>query len=187
MSLLEQELLDQGAAIGKRAPSGGAAACAAAELIARPDVDYLLLAARGSSDNAARFALYAFSDEVRMAVALAAPSLYSDPESSPDIRGAAVLGISQSGQSPDIVGVLAAARAQGRPTIALTNDEASPLAAVANVVVPLDTGPERSVAATKTYLSSLRAIEQIIDRLSPDDERARWLDRLPELVDDGIR
>jgi glutamine---fructose-6-phosphate transaminase (isomerizing) len=79
--------------------------------------------------------------------------------------------------------VLAAARLQGRPTIALTNDESSPLALAADQVVPLETGPERSVAATKTYLSSLYAIEQIIQHLRPDDDRGRWLDRLPELVD----
>jgi glucosamine--fructose-6-phosphate aminotransferase (isomerizing) len=185
-SLLEQELVQQGSVLASRAPIAATAAGAAAEVIGHPSVDYLLIAARGSSDNAARFAQYALGAEARLNVALAAPSLFAEPEQAPDLRGAAVLGISQSGQSPDIVGVLATGRLQGRPTIALTNDEHSPLAAMAEVVVPLATGPERSVAATKTYIASLHAIEQIIERLRPDAERARWLERLPSLVEEAV-
>src|SRR4051794_33108102 len=71
------------------------------------------------------------------------------------------MAISQSGRSPDVLGVVAAARSQGRPTIALTNDPASRLAAAADVVVPLLAGEERSVAATKTYMASLHAVAQI--------------------------
>jgi glutamine---fructose-6-phosphate transaminase (isomerizing) len=186
MSLLEQELLEQGSVLAQRARSGDAAAAAAAELLGGSGIDYLLVAARGSSDNAARFAQYAVGAEAGLNVALAAPSLFAEPERAPSLRGAAVLGISQSGQSPDIVGVLEAARAQERPTIALTNDERSPLAAAADVVVPLATGPERSVAATKTYLASLHAIEQIVQHLRPDRDRARWLERLPKLVEETI-
>ncbi|MDX6626470.1 MAG: hypothetical protein QOE56_1459 [Solirubrobacterales bacterium] len=158
----------------------------AARAIGAPSVDYLLIAARGSSDNAARFGQYAFGTETQLSVALAAPSLFSEPDNAPDLRGAAVLGISQSGQSPDIVGVLAAAREQGRPTVAMTNDERSPLAALADVIVPLATGPERSVAATKTYLASLQALVQIIDGMCPDRDRQSWLQRLPDLVDAAV-
>lgn len=181
-SLLERELRQQGASLAARATMSGRAADAA-RAIAAPDVDYLLIAARGSSDNAARFGQYEFGAETHLSVALAAPSLFREPGAVPSLRGAAVLGISQSGQSPDIVGVLAAAREQGRPTVALTNDEDSPLAAVADVVVPLATGAERSVAATKTYLASLHALVQIVEATNPDAERRIWLDRLPEMVD----
>jgi glucosamine--fructose-6-phosphate aminotransferase (isomerizing) len=182
VSLLEQELSEQGSVLARRAPIM-AAAEDAARLLADHNVDYLLIAARGSSDNAARFGQYALGAETHLNVALAAPSLFNPVSAAPDLRGAAVLGISQSGQSPDIVGVLAAAREQGRPTIAITNDDASPLAGVADVVVPLATGPERSVAATKTYLASLHALMQIIEALQPDPERRGWLERLPDLVD----
>jgi glucosamine--fructose-6-phosphate aminotransferase (isomerizing) len=119
-------------------------------------------------------------------VALAAPSLYADPDAAPLLAGTAVLGISQSGQSPDIVAVLAAGRAQGRPTIAITNDGASPLAAQADVVIPLATGEERSVAATKTYIASLHAVHQILEALHPSAERREWLARLPALVDEIV-
>jgi glutamine---fructose-6-phosphate transaminase (isomerizing) len=181
-SLLEQELSEQGSVLARRAAHMPSAENVA-RLLSDSDVSYLLIAARGSSDNAARFGQYALGLEPQLNVALAAPSLFKAAPQSPNLRGAAVLGISQSGQSPDIVGVLAAARDQGRPTIAITNDEASPLAAVADVIVPLATGPERSVAATKTYLASLHALMQIVEALRPDPERRAWLERLPALVD----
>jgi glutamine---fructose-6-phosphate transaminase (isomerizing) len=187
-SRLEAELLEQGSVLrGRMQPKLSGAAGDAARLLSHPSVDEVLIAARGSSANAARFAQYALGGEVRQNVGLAAPSLFSDPARAPDLRGAAVLGISQSGQSPDVTRVLAAARQQGRPTVALTNNEGSPLAWIADAVVPLGAGAERSVAATKTYLASVHAIVQIIQRLRPDPERARWLEQLPDLVDDAIR
>jgi glucosamine--fructose-6-phosphate aminotransferase (isomerizing) len=93
-----------------------------------------------------------------------------------------VLGISQSGSSPDVVGVLAAARAQDRPTIAITNDRDSALAAGADAVVELGVGAERSVAASKTYLASVQALALIASRLAPKRVTRDWLERLPELA-----
>ena len=88
----------------------------------------------------------------------ATPSLYTIYEQPPRLDGALVIGISQSGASPDVASVLAEARRQGRPTIALTNDADSPLAHAADAVLPLEAGEERAVAATKTYVNSLGAI-----------------------------
>jgi glucosamine--fructose-6-phosphate aminotransferase (isomerizing) len=141
---LEREILAQGGALRDRAGAGLEAARAAAELLG--GVDYLLVAARGSSDNAARYGQYLLGAEAGLTVALAAPWLYTGR--APRIGAGGVLGISQSGRSPDIVAVLAAARAQERPAVAMTNDEGSPLARTADVVIPLAVGPERSVAAT---------------------------------------
>jgi len=80
-------------------------------------------------------------------VSLATPSLHSLYHLPPRLAGALVVGISQSGQSPDIVAVLEEGRRQGRPTLAITNDGSSPLAATADHVVELHAGSERSVAA----------------------------------------
>jgi glucosamine--fructose-6-phosphate aminotransferase (isomerizing) len=181
-TILEQEISEQGAVLARRAATGEEFATAAAALIARDDVDHVVIAARGSSDNAARFAQYLLGQESRLEVGLATPWLYRRPDAAPRLPRAAAIGISQSGRSPDIVAVLAAARQQGRPTIAITNDADSPLAAEADVVVPLLTGPERSVAATKTYVASLHAIVQIQQALAPAADRARWLERLPGLA-----
>jgi glucosamine--fructose-6-phosphate aminotransferase (isomerizing) len=181
-TILEQEIAAQATVLASRAAAGAESAAAAVAAIARDDVDHVVIAARGSSDNAARFAQYLLGQESRLEVGLATPWLYRRPDAAPRLPRAAVVGISQSGRSPDIVAVLAAGRDQGRPTIAITNEPGSPLAAEADVVVPLLAGSERSVAATKTYLASLHAIVQIQQALGPDAGRARWLDRLPDLV-----
>jgi glucosamine--fructose-6-phosphate aminotransferase (isomerizing) len=185
MSSLEREIREQGDALRSRSEPGWHYAREAAELL---HGSHLIVAARGSSDNAALYLQYLLGRRGGMTVGLAAMSLYSSPESAPDLSGAAVLGISQSGRSPDVVGVLAAARAQQRPAIAITNDPDSPLAAEADVVVPLLVGEERSVAATKTYTATLHAIAQIAASLRP--ECFGWFDELPEAmtraVDDAL-
>ena len=179
---LEREIRSQGQALRERSGRGAIAAAQAADRLA-DGVDYLLIAARGSSDNAARFGQYLFGAELRLTVALAAPSLYSAAEHAPRIGAGAALAISQSGRSPDVVGVLVAARAQGRPAIALTNDESSPLARSADVVVPLAVGAERSVAATKTYTASLHALAQIAAALHRGGPLTADLDAVPHLVE----
>jgi glucosamine--fructose-6-phosphate aminotransferase (isomerizing) len=181
-SRLEMEIAGQGAALRDRGVLPAGAVIAAAEVLSRPDVTHVIVAARGSSDNAARFAQYLFGDELRLQVGLAAPWLFRDPERAPHLAGAAVIGISQSGQSPDVVAVLAAARRQGRRTVAVTADADSPLADQGDVVVTLDIH-ERSVAATKTYIATLHALVQVTQAVAPNPARQEWLERLPALVD----
>jgi glucosamine--fructose-6-phosphate aminotransferase (isomerizing) len=177
--LLETEIREQGRVLAARTEPGWAAALEACELL-RP-AEHVVLAARGTSDNAARYAQYLFGSELRLLAGLAAPWLYASA-AQPKLAHAAVIAISQSGRSPDVVAVMAAARAQGQPAIAITNDPSSPLAEVADVVVPLLAGEERSVAATKTYLCSLHAIAQICAGLSGDHTGSGWFERLPDLV-----
>lgn len=123
-----------------------------------PACQYAVIAARGSSDHAATYATYAWAGLVGWPVALATPSLHTLYQTPPRFAGALVVGISQSGQSPDIISVVAEARRQGRPTIAITNDPASPLALAADHVVGLHMGAEQSIAATKTYTAQLLAM-----------------------------
>jgi glutamine---fructose-6-phosphate transaminase (isomerizing) len=119
---------------------------------------YALLAARGTSDNAARYGQYILGAINRLPVALAAPSLFTRYQSPPHLEGSLIIGISQSGQSPDIVSVLEEGRRQGVPTIAITNDLESPLAQAAEYNIALGVGKETSVAATKTYTAQLTAL-----------------------------
>ncbi len=123
--------------------------------------------------------------EARLPVGLAAPWLY-EGQAPPLLARGAVLAISQSGRSPDIAAVVDAARRQDRPTIAITNDPESVVATSADVVVPLLTGPERSVAATKTYLASLHAIARIASCLGQDPGPRVWFQRLPEIVSEVV-
>src|SRR3954454_8527822 len=155
---LERELREQPAALERLLERQRPSAERIAQLFRRRDVGYVLIASRGSSSNAARYALYVLGRAHRVPVAFATPSLYTLYEQPPRLDGALVVGISQSGVSPDVKAVIEEARAPGRPTLALTNDPASPLAAAAEAVLPLEAGEEQAVAATKTYLNSLGAV-----------------------------
>lgn len=148
------------------------------------DITYAVIAARGTSDNAARYAQYVWGARNRISVALAAPSLFGPYSSPPDLHGAVVVGISQSGASPDLVEVLAYARRSGRPTAALTNVPDSALGRTADVVVDLSAGEERAVAATKTYTAELIAVAATSSMVGDgvNDEVAR----LPELLEDAL-
>lgn len=149
--------------------------------------DYVTIAARGSSDNAARYAQYLFGAYNRLQVALATPSLFSMYRRPPDLSGSLVIGISQSGQSPDIVEVIAEGRRQGRPTLAITNDAASPLAQAAEHLIHLQTGREQAVAATKTYTASLGALAVFSCLYANDQARLEELRRVPALMAQTIQ
>jgi glutamine---fructose-6-phosphate transaminase (isomerizing) len=129
-------------------------------------VDLVVVAARGTSDHAATYAQYVLGERNRLPVALAAPSLASLYGHGPRFGRALVVGISQSGRSPDVVGVVEDGRAQGALTLAITNDPASPLAEAAEVVVPLGAGPELAVAATKTYVAELVVVALLSEALA---------------------
>jgi glucosamine--fructose-6-phosphate aminotransferase (isomerizing) len=133
---------------------------------------YVVIAARGTSDNAARYAKYLLGVENRLTVALATPTLFTVYERPPRLVDALVIGISQSGASPDIVAVIEEGRRQGALTLAITNAPESPLAQAAEHTIDLHAGEERSVAATKTYTASLMAIAALSAAIAEDD--ARW-------------
>jgi glucosamine--fructose-6-phosphate aminotransferase (isomerizing) len=150
--------------------------------VARRDVEFVLIAARGTSDNAGLFAKYLWGIENHLPVALAAPSMFSVYHSPPRLGRALVVGISQSGQSPDIVTVVQEGQRQGAATLAITDDPGSPLAQAAQYVIFTDTGTERSVAATKTYTAQLMAIAMISVGLREGSEGRRELDAVPGLI-----
>jgi len=126
-SHLEQELRQQPKALARLIEKQLGYAEQVRELFLRDDVQYILIASRGSSSNAARYAQYLLGRAYRVPVAFATPSLFTLYEQPPRLDGALVIGISQSGKSPDVVEVVTEARRQGRPTIALTNTPSSPL------------------------------------------------------------
>ena len=131
-------------------------------------VTHVVIAARGSSDHAAIYAQYVLGALARLPVALAAPSLFTLYGSPPRVGDALVIGISQSGRSPDIVAVIEEARRQGALTAALTNEPDSPLGAAAEHRLDLRAGAELSVAATKTYTAELMVIAMLAVALGTD-------------------
>jgi glucosamine--fructose-6-phosphate aminotransferase (isomerizing) len=153
-----------------------------AEAIKRREITHIVIAARGTSDNAGRYAQYVLGALNGLTVALAAPSLYTIYKKPPTLRNALVLGISQSGESPDIVAVLDEARRQGTLTAAITNSPDSDLAQEADIKIDLHAGIEKAVAATKTYTSELAAIALLSASLAQDAQMKADLDQIPQSV-----
>ena len=119
---------------------------------------FIVLAARGTSDNAAQFGRYLLEIATGIPVSLAAPSIYTLYKAPPSFEGSLVVAISQSGESTDTNLVLERARAQGAFTIGITNEADSSLAKLAEHVFLVRAGREKSVAATKTYTGQLLAL-----------------------------
>src|SRR5262245_32454345 len=179
-TFLEQEIYSQPEAVAQLLDRE---AERVGEIVAQlPACDYALIAARGTSDHAAIYAKYAWAALAGLPVALATPSLHTLYAAPPRMNGALVVGVSQSGQSPDIVSVLEEGKRQGRPTLAITNDGASPLATTADHVIEIHAGPERSVAATKTYTTQLAVMALLAAAWSGQPERLAELRRVPEAL-----
>ena len=181
-SHLEQELREQPEALARLIDKQRGYAEQVRPLFRRDDVQYILIASRGSSGNAARYAQYLLGRAHRVPVAFATPSIYTLYGQPPRLDGALVIGISQSGKSPDVVEVVAEARRQGRPTVALTNDPSSPLGQAADGVLKLEAGDEQAVAATKTYVNSLGAVALLFATTTADSRAFDELERAPEQV-----
>jgi glucosamine--fructose-6-phosphate aminotransferase (isomerizing) len=176
MSLLD-EIREQPEVVARTIASNSEPARQVAELSA--GCTHAVIAGRGTSDNAGRYAQYAWGSRNGLSVGLTTPSLFSVYDRPPRLDGALVVGISQSGESPDIVSVLEEGRSQGRPTVAITNEPDSPLANFADVVIDIEAGEERAVAATKTYTSQLTVIAMISEAMAGDND---VLGRLPGWV-----
>jgi glucosamine--fructose-6-phosphate aminotransferase (isomerizing) len=183
---LELELREQPDALARLLHHQGETAKELGALLRRRDVRYLLIASRGSSSNAARYAQYLLGRASRVPVAFATPSLYTIYEQPPRLDGALVIGISQSGESPDVRAVIDEAHRQGRPTIAITNRPASPIATAADAVLPLEAGDELAVAATKTYLNSLGAIALLFAWSTRDGAALRELELMPGRISEQL-
>lgn len=181
-TLFESELREQPAALARLLGAGRGTVEVIADKLRARGVRFGVLAARGSSDNAARYGQYLLGIRNRLVVALATPSLFTHYQAAPSLEGALVIGISQSGQSPDIVEVLREARRQQAATLAITNEPQSPLASAAEFVFPLLAGPERAVAATKTYTTQILALAMLSAALRGEEEPWQELGMVPELV-----
>jgi glucosamine--fructose-6-phosphate aminotransferase (isomerizing) len=179
---LYREIHEQPDVLARLLAEERAAAEALAEAVRVRRIEHVVIAARGTSDNAARYAQYLLGAVNQLPVGLAAPSLFTIYQSPPRFGNALVLGISQSGQSPDIVAVLKEARQQGALTATLTNVPASPLGQVADFVIDLHAGEEHSVAATKTYTAELAAVALLSTCLAGDGARAQALQQIPGQV-----
>lgn len=184
---LRDEILEQPAAAARLLDAADRSYAELRRLLARQRPQFAVVAARGSSDNAALYAQYLFGIRNSLAVALATPSAITLYDGHPDMSRALVIAISQSGRSPDIVAVVDEARAQGAPTLAITNDTSSPLAQAAEHNVCIEAGTERATAATKTYTTELLAVALLSAVLdAPSAAERAELGRVPSLMDAAL-
>jgi glucosamine--fructose-6-phosphate aminotransferase (isomerizing) len=135
---------------------------------------------RGSSDHAATFAKYLIETRTGLHTSSAAPSISSLYATRSDLRSVLFVVISQSGASPDLVATANAAREAGALVLAVVNEEESPLARAAHHRIPLKAGPEKSVAATKSYVASLAAILHLVAAWTVDRELQQALQQAPD-------
>lgn len=165
--------------------SAGSLDDAAARLRAL-DPALVVTVARGSSDHASAYLKYAIELTMGVPVASVGPSIASIYGRDLKLGKAAAIAVSQSGKSPDIVGMAQSARRSGATTIAITNTPDSPLAGASDVTIDLHAGLEKSVAATKTFVTSVVAGLALLARWSGDADLGRAIDALPDSLAQAV-
>ena len=184
---LHDEILEQPELLGRLLEDQRSAVQKVADAIRARAPKYVFLAARGTSDNAGRYADYLWGAFNHLPIALATPSLFTYYKQPPKLEDALVVGISQSGMSPDIISVLDEGKRQGCLTLAITNEANSPLANAANLVLDIQAGPEKAVAATKTYTSELMIIAMLSVALEGDHDAWGQLEQVPALAEKALK
>lgn len=182
-TLMFHEAAEAAAVVARQAVRQQAARTALAAALRRDPPRAVVTLARGSSDNAATVARYLVETHLRLMTSSAAPSVASVYDAAPDYDGALMLAISQSGKSPDLLAAAGMAREGGARLVALVNDESSPMAAIADTFLPLGAGPEKSVAATKSFIASVAALLHLIAEWDEDAGLLSALEDLPALLE----
>jgi glucosamine--fructose-6-phosphate aminotransferase (isomerizing) len=180
-----REIREQPAALERTLKSAARRMKELARAVALRRPRLVVLAARGTSDNAAQFGRYLIEMTTGLPVSLAAPSVHTVYGATLDYGDALVIGVSQSGESPDVNLVLSKARDRGALTLGITNEAGSALSRVAEHVVLVGAGRERSVAATKTYTGQVMALYLVAQALGADLPKAQ-LEAIPALAEKAL-
>jgi glucosamine--fructose-6-phosphate aminotransferase (isomerizing) len=175
-----QEIQEQPDVLQRILATEWEAVLAAARVLRERDVRYVVVAARGTSDNAAVYAKYLFEVLLGMPVSLASPSVFTRYESEMKLRNGLVIGISQSGESTDVLEPVRQAGNTAAGTLAITNDETSSMAQASEFHLCLRAGDEKSVAATKTYTAQLLLLYLLAFALGGAEELDEPVKRLPD-------
>lgn len=184
---MEQEALQAPLVLARQFTQNKPSILELAERLRRVSPTVAITIARGSSDHAATFAKYLLETRAGMIVSSAAPSVFTLYQKQLAVKDCLVIGISQSGASPDVVEMLTAARQQGAITVAIVNQVDSSLAEAAEYIIPLCAGPEKAVAATKSYIATLGALIQFTALLTKDAALENALTRLPESLEQAAK
>ncbi|WP_267246024.1 SIS domain-containing protein [Streptomyces sp. PR69] len=181
--IMAGEMAEQPAVLRRVLETGAPVIRQAAEAIAAKKPRFVLLTARGTSDNAALYAKYLLEVRLGLPCGLTSMSTTTAYGARPDLRDVLVITVSQSGGSPDLVASTMAARDAGAITLAVTNNPDSPLAAVSEYHIDILAGPEKALPATKTYTASLLSLYLFVEGLrGGDGAPAKALPELAERV-----
>ena len=186
-TLMRQEILEIPAAVERLLTHGAEEIAATAAKARALDPRFLVSVARGSSDHACAYLKYVSELLLHRPMASVGPSVSSIYGADLNAEGALCVAISQSGQSPDIVNMTEALGRSGALTVAITNDPASRLAGTAGATLPIHAGPELSVAATKTFVTSLIAGLWLLAAIKDDRDLLAAIRALPRHLDDATR
>ncbi|WP_274562923.1 SIS domain-containing protein [Streptomyces spiramyceticus] len=179
--IMSGEMAEQPAVLRRILETGAPRIRETAQAIAARKPRFVLLTARGTSDNAALYAKYLLEIRLGLPCGLTSMSTTTAYGARPDLSDVLVITVSQSGGSPDLVASTRAARAAGAVTLAVTNNPDSALAAVSEYHIDIQAGPEKALPATKTYTASLLALYLFVEGLRGGDGTAAQV--LPELAE----
>ena len=183
---MAQETSEAPEAVARLIAANEAACAALGERLRSNPPRLVVTCARGSSDHAATYAKYVIETTVGVITASTAPSVTSVYTHSPSFKDSLFVAISQSGKSPDLVESARRAKQSGALIVRIVNETYSPLAELADVCLPVHAGPERSVAATKSYIASLAAILQLVAHWSGDEALLKTIQDLPDQLSRAI-
>ncbi|MFF4047742.1 SIS domain-containing protein [Streptomyces chartreusis] len=179
--IMAREMAEQPAVLRRILSQGAPAIHQVARELAARSPRFVLLTARGTSDNAALYAKYLLEIRLGLPCGLASMSTITAYGARPDLTDVLVIIVSQSGGSPDLVASTQAAREAGAITLAVTNNPDSPLAGVSEYHLDIMAGPERALPATKTYTASLLALYLFVEGLRDGDGSAA--EALPDIAE----
>lgn len=184
-TLMAAEIAEQPAVWRRLVAASGADSdiARAAALVRAYRPRFVLFVARGTSDHAALYAKYVAEIVHELPCGLVSPSTMTAYGARPDLSGVLMIGVSQSGGSPDLVQSLATAREHGALTLAVTNKADSPLASAAEAHVDIQAGPELAVAATKSYTAQLLALHLLLSAVKADADGATSIDALADAAE----
>lgn len=182
-TLMKSEAAEAAEVVRRLVAANGPPLAALGQILRANPPARIVTCARGSSDHAASYGKYLIETLIGIPVASAAPSVAS-VFAAPVAPGSALcIAISQSGRSPDLLATVKAHQESGAYVVAFVNDETSPLAELADSCIGLKAGPERSVAATKSYIASLVAFVALVSQWAQDDALQAALTALPEQLE----
>ncbi len=186
MSLMLKEIAQQPFVLEKTIKAESKKLSKIGKFLQNRDIDLIVLVARGSSDNAALFGRYLLETTCGIPVSLSAPSVHTLYKAKLKLDRALVIGVSQSGEGSDINQVLTNAKKSGAFTLGITNNGASQITKTADETLLIQTGKEKSIAATKTYTGQMLHFYLLANALLDKSKRIE-LEKIPQFADDALK